>query len=475
MSENLNTNAQYQKNKKTLHFDKSLPYDELCERTVIAALIFEFDRNYKVISKLTSEMFYNKKHSDIYSVIVELNSLGQQIDMISVTTRCKSKYKDITPFDIAKFNEDHIKLSDFHTHIVFQRYIQRRLIIISEEYKEQFFSNPDNVLEMIDEFSAKIANVIPNNIGGDYKSARTVSEELKRIFNDKFDGINENSVLDKVYKTGFKQFDKCVSIQRNRLITIAGYPSHGKSKFVQKCIFNILDKYSDEVSVEWISTEETAAEIQICYSSSVIFEKPKDISNMNFDPSKKNDLIKSFDDYQKFDIVTTEKIAQITKIANHHREFCKRRPNKFNILVVDNILTLEDSNGTISNDDYIWKELVRLKQDINQYGNGCIIAIHHYKKEMRSNEEIIQDAGRPILSALKGSEACERSSNVVLLLNNMGMRKSLIAEYPEEDQEILKHLVIIDPAKNRNDNNIEGDTMMRFLINLDFNLWQEVV
>lgn len=425
---------------------------------------------------LTTDMFYEARHQVIHKTILEIAKEGITPDILSVSHRIKVYDDSITAYDIVKITESIIELTNYHTYVVWATALRRKMIIYLLEkakYLASDLCNQDDALLILDQTATELSTLIGDRPLGDYKSASQVSDGLIKMVEDYDSGKITDLKQFKIFQTGFSNFDENVSIMANRIITIAGYPSHGKSKFIQKCMFNLLDLYKDEIAIQWISTEETPEEIQMCFASSEILEKPKNIQIMNIPIAKRSKLIEAFRRFKKYDVRTCNKIAQITKIANEFRTFVKFRPDKFNILVIDNILTLEESKGKFDQDDLIWKEIVRLKQDTNHLGNACIIAIHHYRKEPDSPQEVKATAGRPEQNSIKGSEACIRASNQVLLLNNIKMRKSMFSEYSKREQEILNHLIVIDPGKNRNDENGE-DQLLRYFVDLNFNLWKEL-
>jgi len=87
---------QLNKNKNDLsNFDVDSIYGKLppqaidVEEAVLGALMLERDAIYKVSSIISEESFYKEEHQIIFRTVLQLSDAGQQIDLLTVTSKLK--------------------------------------------------------------------------------------------------------------------------------------------------------------------------------------------------------------------------------------------------------------------------------------------------------------------------------------------------------------------------------------------------
>jgi hypothetical protein len=75
---------------------------------------------------------------------------------------------------------------------------------------------------------------------------------------------------------------------------------------------------------------------------------------------------------------------------------------------------------------------------------------------------------------MKGSETFRRTPNQVLLINSFNIYKDLMSEYTGVDQDILKHMFIVDAGKNREDKIGDSAALIHFFTEMAYDQFWEI-
>jgi replicative DNA helicase len=446
------------------------PHDLRIEETILGQLMIEVNKNtINAISIINEDDFYKESHKLIYRTISLLYKRDNVCNFIIV---CHELMK-IQALEIVGGSYIISTLSSnvsstlnviYHARILKQLSIARKLIAISYNVQTSVYEMKD-VKEIIDTLNKDINNIYKDVDKEDsIVLASKVSDELMK------DLLNDNFVLNKK-NTGFKILDKIIGITLNKILLVAGPAKHGKSKFISMIMMNILEKYSD-VSIFWITLEDSAKDIIAGYIASKILITPKDIIERTYSKDCNSIIKPHIEKFKTFDIEFQEKSAKVSQFGIKFIEFCKMRKGRFNILIIDNMLSLSDKDDFKGNDngmyDYIMLQLLNIKQRTN----ALIIPIHHYRDAQQA-EGKIESAYRPRLIDMKGTEAFRRVPNQVLLLNNPGKYKDLVIEY-KGHKDLLKSIFICDTGANRNASDDDDSALIRFFHTLEFNIFEEI-
>ena len=103
------------------------------EEAVLGALMLERDAIFKVSPIISEESFYKESHQIIFRTITELSDSGQQIDLVTVTTRLKDNGNleqiggpgEITRLTRRVASAAHIEQ---HARIIAEKYFSREII-----------------------------------------------------------------------------------------------------------------------------------------------------------------------------------------------------------------------------------------------------------------------------------------------------------------------------------------------------------
>jgi len=452
------------------HHGKLPPQATDFEEAVLGAIILEYEHCYERIQKvLEAKMFYREPHQVIYAAIESLVSKGHPVDILTVTQELRMLGELVNSGGAFYITQLISKVassanSEFHATIIFQKWILRELIRKSSELTRMAFEDSSDPISLVERAVEEIEEL--NTFVDTLKQERT-EDTMKRTIDTVVDNIVKNKLIS--YLTGFTYFDKFIGLSANEILLLGGPAGHGKTRFLIAIMYKILEAYPN-VSIQWFSFEDPADKMIRCFASTHMMMKEKLIrgkaKKMN---AAEMEEFKSYVNtrFRKYDIEFIEESKYIKQVNNMFSNFCKKRDGRMNICIIDNLLLLEDNSN--DRDDVIAKELVKIRKKTG----GLIIPVHHFNDDQMA-KDMLKQAYRPRLVHLKGRESYRRACTQILLLNKPGNYPDLVLEY-KGWEEIMKRLLIIEVAKNRDDTaNDDNLSLIRYWTDLDFIQYQEI-
>ena len=230
------------------------------EEAVIGAMLIDEKGVNEIIEILSPEVFYKKSHQLIYESIERLFRESEPIDLLTVSADLK-KNKN---FESAGGDFYLINLSqkvsssahiEFHSRIILQKYIQRKLITISNEIIQKSYSESTDVMDLLDEAESKLYDVAQGNIKTSTETAQNLVIRAKNRIEEiaKQDGLSGVS-------TGFEKLDKLTSgWQPSDLVIVAARPGMGKTALALSMARNISVKQN--IPVAFFSLEMSSVQL----------------------------------------------------------------------------------------------------------------------------------------------------------------------------------------------------------------------
>ena len=203
------------------------------EEVVLGALMLEKEAVNAVIDILSPEVFYKEAHQIIFEAIKDLFTKSEPIDILTVTNHLKST-GDLEavggPYYISQLT-NHVVSSaniEYHSRIILQKYIQRRLIQISSETIKDAYEDSADVFDLLDSAENKLFQIGENNLRRNYDQ---MPDLVKLAIDDIEKAKNAGSALSGV-PSGYTELDRITQgWQKSDLIILAARPSMGKTAF----------------------------------------------------------------------------------------------------------------------------------------------------------------------------------------------------------------------------------------------------
>lgn len=217
-------------------FGKLPPQARDFEEAVLGAILIDKDALNEVIDILKPEVFYVDAHAILFEAIMHLFNVGKPIDMLTVAQQLRQTGELEMVGGAYYISELTNKVAssaniEFHARIIIQKYIQRKLIEISNVIIKDAYEDTTDVLDLLDKAEQGIFSVAEENLRrGSSKMKDLMSDTLMEI-NDARSKQGTNEVVG--VPSGYTDLDRMTSgWQRTDLIIVAARPAMGKTAFV---------------------------------------------------------------------------------------------------------------------------------------------------------------------------------------------------------------------------------------------------
>lgn len=460
--------------KSYLTNDRLPPQAIELEEVVLGSLLLEPKAILKVIRYFRPEVFYLKAHQGIYEAIAFLFRNDKPIDMLTVTRQLK-EWKRLEDcggaYYIAQLTRRIASTAhlEYHARILFQDYIRRLSIDHASSILSAGYDMAQDPFDLIGQFESsylKLSSLI------DHPEIET--RDLITDFSDQVSSAKPSSGSVFIKRSvGIPSLDKIIMWAPNKLLLIAGASKAGKSKLASFLVWQLL-RSDSQTSVLWVTLEDTAKDILAAFCSSKVLIKPKKIIQRDTSDLEKIAIRQALEEWNSFDVEFIDTSISIKDIQRRASVFSKSRGDRFIVIVIDNLLSLNDRERFSRNMIDFYDYAIGVAADIRRDNNAFVFLLHHLKDDY-SNEANLEKGFRPQLTDIKGTEASRRVPTYTLLINNTGSHKLLLNQYSGEKRYILERMMIIDPGAVRDDSNQGDETLIRLYANLDFNLFQDIL
>jgi len=450
------------------------------EEAVLGGLLISQSEECKmVITIMKPEIFYKEAHQVIASAMRTMFNTEIPIDILTVVEQLrKTGELDLVggPYYISMLTNrvSSIVNIEYHFRILYQKYIQREVIhICSDAVKDGYedmtdcFTLLENTVNQLDQLDPKLAERVAT-------TARRLAEEMEKDFIGYKEYAQGSGIIipQMTYNLGWPRFDEVVTIGRDKIVMVAGASGAGKSKFSRAIAFILLKKYTD-IAIQWVSLEDSRQDILRAYLAFNLFISAKYIKMRKFSKEMLDPMMEKFQEFKEFDVEFIDESIKSQDIIHNFVRFCNKRPDKFNILIVDNMLSLDDKQDFKHNqnemDNYILHNMLKCRQKTK----GMILLLHHFN-DAQQDKENLKNGYRPVTKDMKGSEGFRRVANQVLLVNSFNIYKDLMGQYQGDDRKILKKMFVVDTGKNREDGISDDVALIHFLQNMAYDQFHEI-
>lgn len=248
-----------------------LPFSAEAEQSVLGAVLLDsqcLDRIAEILPN--PEYFYLANHKLIYAAMLEMFTLGQPIDFVTVLDKLKkdSNFEENTAktylLQLAQIVPS-IKNAQTYAYIVRDNYDVRTLITTARDIIEDASSGTNDAATLLDSAEQKIFDI---RQGKNMQGLQRINETIIETF-DRLDALNsdENQMYQGI-PTGINDLDETITgLNRSDLILLAARPGMGKTSFAlniarhvavkekRKVAFFSLEMTKEQLTARLLSTE----------------------------------------------------------------------------------------------------------------------------------------------------------------------------------------------------------------------------
>jgi replicative DNA helicase len=217
------------------------PHDLDVEAAVLSAVLLSSDSFDQVGDVLRPEHFYSDANRRIYESIVDLQTKGRPVDVVTVATwlRDREQLQQIggTPY-LAQLTDAIPAVAHVgaHARVVREKWRVRQLIATCQRFAAEGYGNTGEVQEFIDSAEQAIFDIarVPEST-----AVRPVQEAIHGAFEILVAASKRGEGITGV-STGFDRLDrKCAGLHKGDLYIVAGRPGMGKTAFVLNLAVNV--------------------------------------------------------------------------------------------------------------------------------------------------------------------------------------------------------------------------------------------
>ncbi len=217
---------------KNPHLLRKVPENQEAEKAVLGAIMMRPNALFEIGDTLQSSSFYNERHRMIFECMRELSAKNEPIDLVSLSTKLKSKNileavggkSYLAEIATATPSSTNVK---YYADIVNRKALLRALIEAADYISDLgFAASEEEIEEILDRAEKKIFSITdaPTSKGAIHlkDSLRETWEELERLHasTEEIRGV----------PTGFRDLDNLTAgLQKSDLIILAARPSVGKT------------------------------------------------------------------------------------------------------------------------------------------------------------------------------------------------------------------------------------------------------
>ena len=245
----------------TLERGKIPPQDLELEEVVLGGMLIEKRGVDEVIDILSDEAFYSPAHQKIYAAIYKLFKDSQPIDLMTVKDQLlkDGTLKEIGGGGYLVYLTERVSSSaniEFHARILIQKYIQRRLIKMSNEIIEEAYDEETDVFDLLDSAEGKLFSITQGNITRTSESAKELVIKARKKIEELHNRKEEFSGI----PSGFTKVDELTAgWQPTDLIIVAARPAMGKTAFTLSMARNIA--VNSKIPVAFFSLEMSSIQL----------------------------------------------------------------------------------------------------------------------------------------------------------------------------------------------------------------------
>lgn len=415
----------------------NLPFSLEAEQSVLGAVLLDsscMDRVAEILPR--PDFFYQTNNSLIYSVMLDMFTVGKPIDFVTVLEHLK----ETKGFDEANGKTYLLQLAQLvpsisnvesYARIVRDKYDIRTLITTARDILEEASSGAADASTLLDAAEQRIFDI---RRGKNMQGLQRIDEVIVQTF-DRLDLLNSpDANLYKGVPTGIKELDDTITgLNRTDFILLGARPGMGKTSFALNIARHAAVKAGKKVA--FFSLEMGREQLTSRLLSTEAMVSGTKLRTGKLDDDEWVRLIEAGDILSKADIY----LDDTPSITIPEMKAKLRRLKNVDLVIID-YLQLMTSSQKIDNRVQEISQITRNMKIMAKELNVPVLALSQLARdsEKRTNH-------RPVLSDLRDSGSIEQDADIVLFLYREEYYQD--SETPSENSDHNSGECIV--AKNR--------------------------
>ena len=394
-----------------MELGKVPPHDLEAEQAIIGSMLTDKDAVISATETLKKEDFYRDDNQVIYEAILNLNSRGEPIDIITV----KAELESMGMFDkvggLEYLSELPEKVpttanAEKYVRIVSEKATLRELIKTANEIIELGYDPTEDVDEIMEGAEKRIFNVMQ---GKNQKGYEQIKDVLVESFTKLEELYNRKQHITGV-PTGFVELDyKTAGLHGSDLVLIAARPAMGKTAFALNIATNAALKANVPVAVFSLEMSKEQLVNRILCSESMVDSNKVRTGKLEEDDWGK--LAASIGPLSEAEIYIDDTPGiSITEIRAKCRKL--KIEKDIGLIVIDYLQLVQGSNNRKNGSRE--QEISEISRSLKILAKELNVPVVALSQLSRAAEK--RDDKRPMLSDLRESGAIEQDADIVMFL-----------------------------------------------------------
>jgi replicative DNA helicase len=384
------------------------PQNLEAEKSVLGSMLLDKDAVINVAGLLRPEFFYDERHGEIYTSILELFEEGLPIDLVTISDRLKSK-KSLKRIGGRAYLTDLVSFVPTSAHaeeyskIVKANALRRRMISSAAKITEFSFDEELDVNEVVDKSEQLLFSVAQEGVQTDFIHIKDLLKDAYERAERADEGESTSGI-----STGFRELDHLLGgFQKSDLVILAARPSVGKTSLSLDFLRHAA--VVEKKKVVYFSLEMGTSQITdrlVGMQSGVPFWE---IRTGKLNDEKFMKIAEAMGELSEADIYIDDKPGQsITEVRTKARRQALERGA--DIIMVD-YLQLMHADGK----DGRHQEVQMISQGLKNIARELEIPVIALSQLSRAIEQ--RQSRRPQLSDLRESGSIEQDADVVMFVD----------------------------------------------------------
>jgi len=410
---------------------RSLPHSEESERAVLAGILLDPKRLPAVSERLTAEDFYSERHRALYTVMIELQLGGTEIDLRTVQASLEQQKRLESVGGVAYLASLDLDLPDLarldtYVELIKERSVRRRLIDACGEITRVSLDGGVEAAQALDQAERVVLELGEEAIRRGFVSLQEVFHTTLAELEDKPDKVMAG------VPTGYIDLDKMtLGLHPGNLVILAARPGVGKTSLALNIAQHAAlreDKSVGIFSLE-MSREELALRI-LAAEGNVEFHRLRSGHLSQTHWSRLLKTVKTMADKRLY--IDDSANPSLLEVASKTRRL--KAEKGLDLMVID-YLQLMEAGGKYENRNL---EISAITRHFKMLAKELKIPILCLSQLSRRPEQRGKDH-RPQLSDLRESGSIEQDADLVMFIYRDDMYNDE-SEHPGEAELILsKH------------------------------------
>ncbi|SFG49240.1 replicative DNA helicase [Lachnospiraceae bacterium C7] len=412
-----------------------MPHSTEAEQSVIGSMIMDKDAIITAMEILNKEDFYEKQYGEVFQAMIDLNSEGEPVDLI--TLQNKLKEKDV-PDEISSLGFVGDLLAQvptsanvkYYAEIVKDNAIKRRLIRVNEGIANECYAGKASVDEIFDKTEKDVFEVLSTRTGGEFVPIRTVVMNAL----EKIEKASKQTGTVTGIPTGFIDLDyRTAGLQPSDLVLVAARPSMGKTAFVLNLAQHIA--FHEHMCTAIFSLEMSKEQLVNRLFSLESHVDAQALRTGNLSDSDWERLIEGAGIIGDSNLIIDDTPGiSISELRSKCRKY--KLEHDLKIVIIDYLQLMSGSGRSSDSRQQEISDISRSLKALARELNVPVIALSQLSRAVEQRPD-----HRPMLSDLRESGAIEQDADVVMFIYR--------DDYYNKDTE-LKGISEIIIAKQRN-------------------------